>query len=216
VHGFVSVAAENTIDIVLAGVLQRSRGHLRGHTEPTRVEPVDKPGNRLALEIELLQLEIERGANPAEAQVVDLEAIELVAVDREMLEAIELPGIVLVDADADEVRHDVGETVIVIAFHPHDLDISLRVGKFANVAEKLPVIFGETREVEVGEDVTEQNQPLEAGFLQDARGFAGMAGLCTEVQVGKDQRVVDMQIHNLVVARECYEVMKYASTSVQS
>jgi hypothetical protein len=30
-----------------------------------------------------------------------------------------------------------------------------------------------------------------------------MAGLCTEVQVGKDQRVVAMQIHNLVVASEC-------------
>jgi hypothetical protein len=42
-----------------------------------------------------------------------------------------------------------------------------------------------------------------------------MAGLCTEVQVGKDQRVVDMQIHNPVVASECYEVMKCASKSVQ-
>jgi hypothetical protein len=42
-----------------------------------------------------------------------------------------------------------------------------------------------------------------------------MAGLCTEVQVGKDQRVVAMQIHNSVVASECYEVMKYASKSVQ-
>jgi hypothetical protein len=42
-----------------------------------------------------------------------------------------------------------------------------------------------------------------------------MAGLCTEVQVRKDQRVVAMQIHDLVVAGECYEVMKCASQSVQ-
>ncbi|MGB2837873.1 MAG: hypothetical protein WBC30_19750, partial [Candidatus Sulfotelmatobacter sp.] len=61
----------------------------------------------------------------------------------------------------------------------------------------------------------QQDQALEAACLKDARGFAGMAGLCTEVQVGKDQRVVAMQIHNLVVARQCYGVMKYASKSVQ-
>jgi hypothetical protein len=42
-----------------------------------------------------------------------------------------------------------------------------------------------------------------------------MAGLCTEVQVGKDQRVVAMQIHSPVVASECYGVMKYASKLVQ-
>jgi hypothetical protein len=34
------------------------------------------------------------------------------------------------------------------------------------------------------------------------------------VQVGKDQRVVAMQIHDLVVAGECYGVMKCASKSV--
>jgi hypothetical protein len=42
-----------------------------------------------------------------------------------------------------------------------------------------------------------------------------MAGLGTQVQVGKDQRVVHGQIHTSVVARECYEVMNIASKSVQ-
>jgi hypothetical protein len=43
-----------------------------------------------------------------------------------------------------------------------------------------------------------------------------VARLRTEVQVGKDQRVVHGQIHNSVVASECYGVMKTASKSVHS
>src|SRR5208282_5778473 len=109
------------------------------------------------------------------------------------------------------MRHDVGESVVMVAFHPHDFDVALGIGKLANVAEELPVLLSEAGEVEVGKDIAEQDQALETAFLEHARRFAGVAGLCTEVQVGKDQRVVGMQIHNLVVARECYEVMKCAS-----
>ena len=76
------------------------------------------------------------------------------------------------------------------------------------------MVFSEAGEVEVGEDIAQQDQPLKTVFLEHARGFAGVTGLCTEVQVGKDQRVVAMQIHNLVVAGECYEAMKCASKSV--
>src|SRR6202050_2206871 len=144
-----------------------------------------------------------------------LEAVELMAVDRDVAQSAVLPGVVLVDADADQVRHDVGQSVVMIAFDPHDFDVALGIRGLANVAEELPVVFGQAGEVEVGKDVTQQDQALEAVFLQHARGFTGMAGLCTEVQVGKDQRVVAMQIHNSVVARQCYEVMKYASKSVQ-
>jgi hypothetical protein len=42
-----------------------------------------------------------------------------------------------------------------------------------------------------------------------------VTGFRTQVQVGKDQRVVDMQIHNLVLTIECYGVMKIASKLVQ-
>src|SRR5580658_9696654 len=137
------------------------------------------------------------------------------AMDRDVTKSVILPRVVLVDADSDQVRHNICKPVVVIAFHPHDFDIALRIRELSNVAEELPVIFGQAGEVEVGKDVAQQDQALEAVFLQHARGFTGTAGLCTEVQVGKDQRVVAMQIHNLVVARQCYEVMKYASKSVQ-
>jgi hypothetical protein len=41
-----------------------------------------------------------------------------------------------------------------------------------------------------------------------------MTGLCTEVQVGKDQRVVAVQIHIPVVAAQCYGLMNVASILV--
>jgi hypothetical protein len=62
VGGLVSVAAENTAGLVLARVVQRSRGHFRRHAEPARVQPVNQPNDRLALEIEFLQLQIKRRA----------------------------------------------------------------------------------------------------------------------------------------------------------
>jgi hypothetical protein len=42
-----------------------------------------------------------------------------------------------------------------------------------------------------------------------------MTGLCTKVQVGKDQRVVNGQIHNLVIVAGCYGVITVASKLVQ-
>jgi hypothetical protein len=66
----------------------------------------------------------------------------------------------LVNAHAHQVRHDVGEAVVVIAFHPHDFDIALGIRQLADVAEKLPVVFGQAGEVKIGENVAQQNQPL--------------------------------------------------------
>jgi hypothetical protein len=59
VDGLVGVAAENAVGIVLARVLQSPRGYLRRHAEPARVQAVNEPNDRLALEVELLQLEVE-------------------------------------------------------------------------------------------------------------------------------------------------------------
>ena len=77
------------------------------------------------------------------------------------------------------------------------------------------MFFGQAGEIEVGEDITEEDQPLKRVFLQHASGLARVARLRTEVQVGKDQRVVHGQIHISVVARQCYGVMKDASILVQ-
>ena len=160
-------------------------------------------------------MQVERSPQLAEPHIINLKAIELMAVNCEVAQTGALPFIVLVNANAHQVRHNIRQPVIVIAFHPHDFDIAFGVRKLADVAEKLPVLFGEAGKVEVGKNIAQQDQPLKTVFLQHPRGFARVAGFRTQVQVGKDQRVVDMQIHNLVLAIECYGVMKTASKLVQ-
>jgi hypothetical protein len=195
VHGFMRVSAENAIGTVMTGVGESSGGNLRGHAQPARVETVDQAGDGLALEIEFLQMQVERRSKAAEREAVYLEAVELVSVNRDVFEPSIVPDVLLVNTHADQVRHDIGEPVVVIAFDPDDFDVALGIRELANVSQKLPVIFGEAGEIEVGEDVTEQDQALEAGFLEYARGFARVARVCTEMQVGEDQRVVHERIH---------------------
>jgi hypothetical protein len=57
------------------------------------------------------------------------------------------------------------------------------------------MLLGEAGKVEIGKDVAQQNQPLKTILLEDSRGLVRMTGLCTQVQVGKDQRVAHVQIH---------------------
>ncbi len=137
------------------------------------------------------------------------------SVNRDVALSGKLPGVALVNPHAHQVRHDVREAVIVIAFHPHHFDFALRVRQLADVAEKLPVLFGEACEIEVGENIAEKNQTVEDIFLEHAGGFPRMARLRAEVQVGKDQRVAHGQIHNSIVGKECYGAMNIASKLVQ-
>ena len=114
-----------------------------------------------------------------------------------------LPGVMLVNPNAHQVRHNVGESVVMIALDPHNFDVALGIRQLADVTEKFPVIFGEASKIEVCEDIAEKYQPVEAILLQHASGFPRMARLRTEMQVRKDQRVVHGQIHSSVVANEC-------------
>ena len=127
VDGLVRVAAENAVGAVMTGVGKGSRCNFCRHAQPARVQPVDQTGNRLALEIELLQEEIKRSADPAERHPVDLEAVELVAVDRDVGQPAVLPGVALIDAHAHQVRHDIGEAVVVVAFHPDHFHLAFGI-----------------------------------------------------------------------------------------
>ena len=122
-----SVTAENAIRIMLARVLQSSRGNLRRHSQPVRIQPINQPHDGLAFEVEFLQPEIERSAHLAEPHIIHLEAVELMAVNRDVAPALVLPSIMLVDANANQVRHDVGKPMVVVAFYPHDLYVALRI-----------------------------------------------------------------------------------------
>src|ERR1700692_3466924 len=121
----------------------------------------------------------------------------------------------LVHTNTHQMRHDVSKSVIVIALDPHDLDVPLWIGEFANLTQELPVLFGEAGEIEIGEDVAQQDQALKTNFLQQAGGFASAAGFRTEVQIGEDQRVVEGRIHTSVLPTQCYGAMKCASKLVQ-
>ena len=72
-----------------------------------------------------------------------------------------LPHIFLIDANADKVRHDLRKAVIMVPFHPHHFDFTFGVRKFPNISEKAPMLFFKTAEVEVGENVAQQNEPIE-------------------------------------------------------
>jgi hypothetical protein len=107
---------------------------LARHAQPARVKAVDEARDRFVLEIELLQLQIEGGTPAAQAQIVDLESIELVAMNGDVPQASVLPDVMLVNTHADQVRHDVGEAMIMIAFDPDDFNTALGIGELTDIA----------------------------------------------------------------------------------
>jgi hypothetical protein len=213
--GLVRMPAENALRTMMMRVGQSPAGDLGRHAQPARIQPVDQPRDRLAFEVEFLQQQVQRRPQLAEPEPVHLKAIKLVPVDGHVPQSLILPEVVLINPHAHQVRHDVGQAVIVVALDPHDFDITLGVRELADIAEKLPVFLGQPGKVEIGEDVAKKNQSPEAVLLEHASGFARVAGLCTQVQVREDQRVVHVQIHTIVLAADCYAQMNAASILVQ-
>jgi len=214
VDRLVGMPAEDAVGTALPGKGQRSRSHFRRHAQPSRVQPVNQPRQRLAFQIHLLQPQIKRRAPAAEPHAIHLKSVELVAMNRDVPQAAVFPRVMLIHANPHQVRHDIRQPVIVIAFHPDNFNVALGVRKLANVAEKLPVIFRKAGKIEIGKNVAQQNHPLKAVLLEYARGLARITGLCSQMQIGKDQRVVPVQIHIPVVAADCYGLMNSASILV--
>jgi hypothetical protein len=104
--------------------------------------------------------------------------------------------------------HDFGEALVMVAFDPDDFHVSLGIRELADVAEKFPVFFGKTAEVEVGKDVAQQDQSPKQVIFQNAGGVPGTAAIRPQMQVGEDQRVVNGRIHAPFLVQKCYGVMK--------
>ena len=215
VQRLVGVAAKDALRIVMARVGERTGSDFRRHPQPVGIQPVNHSRDGLAFEIQLLQLQVKRRSPAAEANAIDLKTVELMAVDRDVAQAAVIPGVAVVNADADQMRHDVGQPVIVVSFHPDDFNVAFWMGKLADMTEKLPVLFLQACEVEVGEDIAEEDEALETILFQHAGGLAGAAGFGPQVEIRQDQRVVSGQIHGSVLAAECYGAMKRASILVQ-
>ena len=152
-HRFVCVAAENAFRAMLPGILKSSRGHLRRHAQPARVQPVDEPRHRFAPEIYFLQEQVKRRSQLAEPYAAHLKTVELVAVNRDVAQPSIFPLVVLEDANPNQMRHEFAEAMVVIALDPHHFHIPLGIGQLANVAEELPVLFGQAGEVEISKNI---------------------------------------------------------------
>jgi hypothetical protein len=109
-----------------------------------------------------------------------------VTVDGEVAASLEVPAVFLVGLHADQVRHNVDQSLVVIAFDPDDFDAALGVGELADVAKELPVFFGEAAEVQVREDVAEEDEAAETVLPQHARRFSRAADLRPQVYVGEN------------------------------
>src|ERR1041385_1781202 len=101
------------------------------------------------------------GEKPAERKILCEEAIELMTMHGEMANAVVLPFIFVVNANADQMRHHLRKAIIVIALYPHDFDVSFRIRQLSDVAEEAPVLFLKPPKIEIGKNIAEQDQPIE-------------------------------------------------------
>ena len=194
VHGGMSVAAENARRLAVPGMGQGAVGNLWRQAEPARVKPVEKTSQGFVFRIPLLQLQVEQRPNQiADADIAHHEAVELVTVHGGMAQTLIFPLIFLVHADAHQMGHDLGQSVVVIAFDPDHFNVALGIGKLANETEKLPVLFLQPSEIEVGENIAQQNEAAILIFPKHEQRLAGAAHVRAEVQIRKDQRVVDLR-----------------------
>ena len=132
----------------------------------------------------------------AEQQIIDGKAVKLVPMNGEVTAALELPLVLLVHFQADQVRHDVAEPAIMVALHPDHFNATLGIGELADVAEELPVGLGQTAKVKVGKNVAQQDQAPETVLPQHPRGLLRAADLGPQVQVREDERVIDGGTHH--------------------
>ena len=94
----------------------------------------------------------------AQQTIADQEAVELVSMNRQMMDAVKIPFILLVNINTDQVGHHVRKTMIVISLNPNHRDSAFRIRQLANVAKKLPVFFLEPAEIEIAENIAQQDQ----------------------------------------------------------
>ena len=122
---------------------------------------------------------MERGKDVAQETIADQEAVKLMAVNRQMMNAVKIPFVLLVHIDTDQVGHHVGKTMIVIPLHPDHRDPAFRIGQLADVTEKLPMFFFKTAEIEIAKNVAQQDQAAERNCFQHLQSSLGTAHLRT-------------------------------------
>ena len=195
------VPAEDAMNLALLCVPESALRNLLGKLQPPGVEAIEVSGKPFAPRINLLQPQEDELPQPRHLEVPDGEAVKLVAVDGEVALAPVGPGIFLVDANPDQMRHDLRQAVIVVAFHPNHFNAALGIGELADKAQKFPVVFGKPAEVQIGKHVTEKDEPTEDRRLQKFQGIRRAADFRAQMQVGNDDRVKTL-LHTILVANQ--------------
>ena len=191
------VPAENALSFALFCVTERAVCYLGGQPKPSGIETVQVAGEAFFPQIKLLQIEIEELADLAQQKIVDHETVKLVAMDRQMALAGVFPDILLIHRHTHQVRHNLGESVIVIAFHPDNFNSVPRIRQLANVAQEFPVLFRQAAEVEVVENVTQQDQTFCLDGLQEMQCIMGPADIGPEVQIRNNHGIKAVCLHVL-------------------
>jgi hypothetical protein len=101
--------------------------------QPASIHAVQKPGDAFGSRIHLLDLEKDQLTQSADPKIPFDEAIELMAMHRQMPLALVFPNVALVNGHPDQVRHQVGEAGIVVALDPNHFNLALWIGKLADV-----------------------------------------------------------------------------------
>jgi len=84
----------------------------------------------------------------------------------EMAQAAKGPAIFFVSWNSYQMRHDVDEPAVMVAFDPHYFDAAFRIRKLADTAQEFPVIFVQTAKIQVGKDVAKKDETLEGEIFQ--------------------------------------------------
>src|SRR5271165_574 len=193
------VPAEDAVNPSGFGVGQCTSSYLGGEPQPAGVQPIKIAGEALVAPIELLYAAEKQFSGAAEQFVVECETVELVAVNGQVPHSVVGPDVALKDRNSHQVGHYLGESFVMVAFNPNDLDIAFAVREFSDVGEELPVIAIEPRKVEVGEDVAQEDQTAEAAGFQQRTSIPSAADARTEMSVRQEQRIKRRSLHAYIV-----------------
>jgi hypothetical protein len=210
VHGGMGVAAENSGCREMTGMGERAVGDLLRQALPARAQPVEKTSQGFVFRIPLLQLQVEQRPDQiTDADIAYHETVELVTMDGDVAQSLIFPLIFLVHSNPHQMGHNFGQAVVVVSFDPDHFDFTLGIGELANKAEKFPVLFFQASEIKVGKNIAQQNEAAILIFPKNAQCLARAAHVRAEVQIRKDQGVIDLRGHVSIVAQKCYEVINW-------
>src|SRR5260370_4131991 len=117
--------AKDAVYPVMFRIGQRTRGDFGCEPQPCAIHAVEKAAELTGARIQPLQHQISPSAQPAQHSIVDNKAVELMSMYGQVAFSLELPEILLIHTHAHQVCHEMRESMVVIAFHPHHFNVAL-------------------------------------------------------------------------------------------